>query len=401
VRLARGTIPTVVNGLDLLLLALLVLAGIAGYRRGFALQAFGFGGLLLGLLIAALLAPLAVRTVESPLARAGVAAALLLALAVLGNAAGWFVGVRARERARTTRLGRPDAVAGSAVALLASMLAIWFLALNLVNGPFPRVAEEIGSSAVVRALDAVLPEPPSLLAQARRLFNRFGFPDVFSGLPPPPGEPVPPPTQSEARAAVDAAAASTVRVVGRACDAVQEGSAFVVAPGYVVTNAHVIAGVTDPEVQPSGGPAIWARTVLFDPDVDLALLLVERTPGPPLPLAIEPLEPGAAGAVLGYPEGGPLDAGRAAVRRTMDALGRDIYGRGPVERLVLELQAEIRPGDSGGPFVLADGRVGGVVFAASASEPDLGYAIAAGEVQQALDRGVGETAEADTGPCLR
>lgn len=388
------------NGLDLLLLVVLVFAGFSGYHRGFTLQAFGFGGLLVGLLLGALLAPVAARAFESPGVQAGVAAPVLLTAGGLGNAAGWFVGVHARART-PSKLARADAVAGSAVAVIASLLAIWFVALNLVNGPFPRVASEIRGSAVVRTLDAALPEPPSLLAQVRRFFNRFGFPDVFTGIPPLPAEPVEPPTQAEARAAVDAAAASTVRVIGPACDAIQEGSAFVVADRYVVTNAHVVAGMDDPTVQAPGGGSTDALTVLFDPDLDLAVLRIGRTPGPPLDLATEALDRGAVGAILGYPQGGPLDAGRAAVRRTIDAVGRDIYGRGQIERLVVELQAEIRPGNSGGPFVLSDGRVGGVVFAASSGDDDVGYAIAASEVDDAVDEAVGRTNEVGTGPCLR
>jgi S1-C subfamily serine protease len=105
--------------------------------------------------------------------------------------------------------------------------------------------------------------------------------------------------------------------------------------------------------------------------------------------------------VLGYPGGGPLDAHRAAVLRTLDpAVGRDIYGRGEVERSVLELQTRVRPGNSGGPFVLSDGSVGGVVFAASSGDEDVGYAIAASELEEALARGIGSTDEVSTGPCL-
>ena len=388
------------NLLDVLLLALLVLAGVYGYRRGLALQVFGFGGLLLGLLVGALLAPVLAALVDAPAAQAGVAAAVLITLAGAGNAVGWMLGTRARERTRTTRLRSADAAGGSAVAIVASLLAIWFLALNLATGPFPTVADQIRGSAIVRTLDAALPAPPSLLAQARQFLNRLGFPDVFSGIPPVPADPVQPPSQVEARSAVEAGATSTVRVIGQACDAIQEGSAFVVADGYVVTNAHVVAGVSDPQVQSLVIGSETATTVLFDPELDLALLLVEETPGPPLRLATEALERGAAGAVLGYPGGGPLDAHRAAVRRTIEAVGRDIYGRGEVERLVLELQTRIRPGSSGGPFILADGRVGGVVFAASTGDEDVGYAIAASELQETLQDGVGATAEVDTGPCL-
>jgi S1-C subfamily serine protease len=387
------------NGLDLLLLVIVAVAGYTGYRRGFTLQAFGFGGLLIGLVVGALLAPLVAGGLDSTAARAGVVALIVLAIAAIGNAAGWFMGMRARART-SSRFGRADAVGGSAVAVVASLLAIWFLALNLANGPFPSLSAEIRGSAMVRGLDAALPEPPSLLAQVRRLFNRFGFPDVFSGIPPLPAAPVDPPSQAQARAAVDAAAASTVQVLGNACDLIQEGSGFVASDGYVVTNAHVVAGVDDPEIRTGAGGEEPADTVLFDPNLDIAVLHVGSTPGPPLPLATEPLDRGAPGAVLGYPGGGPLQAHRAAVRRSFDALGRDIYSRDQVERLVVELQTLVRPGSSGGPFVLADGRVGGVVFAASSSDEDVGYAIAASEVEDTIIKAVGRTTEVDTGPCI-
>jgi uncharacterized membrane protein required for colicin V production len=53
-----------VNGLDLFLLVLVVISGFTGYRRGFTLQAFGFGGLLVGLVVGALVAPAPARIVE-------------------------------------------------------------------------------------------------------------------------------------------------------------------------------------------------------------------------------------------------------------------------------------------------------------------------------------------------
>lgn len=388
------------NVLDLLLIVVLVLAGVSGYRRGLALQALSFGGLLLGLAAGALLAPVAAGLVESPVAQAGAATATLIVLAGLGDGVGWLVGARLRQRARATRFGQADAAGGSVVAVVASLVAIWFVALNLVNGPVPGVSKEIRGSAIVRTLDDALPEPPSLLAQVRHFFNRFGFPDVFSGIPPLPAEPVEPPTQAEARAAFDAAADSTVRIVGEGCGHVQEGSGFVAANGYVVTNAHVVAGVDEPFVQTQDDEASQqATTVLFDPDLDVAILHVGRTPGPALRLT--DAERGDAGAVLGFPGGGPLTPGRAAVLRTIEAVGRDIYGDGQTERSVLELQARIRPGNSGGPFVLADGAVGGVVFAASTTDGDVGYAIASDEVAPRVEEAVGETSEVSTGPCVR
>jgi S1-C subfamily serine protease len=89
------------------------------------------------------------------------------------------------------------------------------------------------------------------------------------------------------------------------------------------------------------------------------------------------------------------------VLRTLAVDGPDIYGTGEAERLVLELQAVVRPGNSGGPFVLADGTVGGVVFAASSSEDDVGYAISVEDVGPELDAVIGTTAEVGTGRCIR
>jgi S1-C subfamily serine protease len=60
----------------------------------------------------------------------------------------------------------------------------------------------------------------------------------------------------------------------------------------------------------------------------------------------------------------------------------------------------VRPGNSGGPFVLANGTVGGVVFAASTTDDDVGYAIAAGEVAPRVQQVVGTSREVDTGPCV-
>jgi S1-C subfamily serine protease len=67
---------------------------------------------------------------------------------------------------------------------------------------------------------------------------------------------------------------------------------------------------------------------------------------------------------------------------------------------VVELQTVVRPGNSGGPFVLSDGRVGGVVFAASSSDDEVAYALAVSEVEDAVGDALVAAAEAPTGPCI-
>ena len=389
------------NLVDLLVLLAVALSIFSGFRRGAVLQLTTYAGLLVGLTVGALLAPLVAGTVGDPAGQAALALATFLAVAGLGDGVGWYLGRRLWAAARRSRFSPVDSAAGSVVAVVAVLLATWFIGLNLVNGPFPSVAREIRDSAVVRGLDATLPHPPSILTEIRKFLNRFGFPQVFQDLPPAPAGPVKGPTQGETAVAARAATASTVRIVGRACDQIQEGSGFVVSDGYVVTNAHVVAGVGAPEVQQQGGGSESAATVLFDPSLDVALLHVTPSPGPAVSLLDGDVGRGATGAVLGYPGGGGLTVGPAAVLRELEAVGKDIYGRKTVRRTVYELQTKVRPGNSGGPFVIIDGRVAGLVFAASTTNSNVGYALTSKEVGDSVRPAIGRTRPVSTGPCTR
>jgi len=388
-----------VNLLDIVIILFVLLAAANGFRRGAALQLSTYVGLLAGLFVGALVAPRIAGVASSPLGRAALSLVVLLGLAAVGDGIGWAIGTRVWVAARQTMLGIVDSVAGSLVAMVAVLVAVWFLGWNLANGPFPSLSSEIRGSAIVRGLDHAFPRPPSIIAEVRQLFNRFGFPEVFEGLPPAPAGPVQGPTQGQAAALARKVEASTVRIVGQGCNAIQEGSGFVVAPNYVLTNAHVVAGVRSPQVQQQNGPSQSATTVLFDPRMDVAVLRVGNTPGNPLPLDGHDEGRGAKGAVLGFPGGGPLTVGTAAVRRDIQAIGRDIYGRSVVQRDVYELQAVIRPGNSGGPFVLFDGDVAGLVFAASTAESNVGYALTTPQIIPLVQQAKGRTGRVSTDGC--
>ncbi len=387
--------------LDLLLVIALVIAGVAGSRRGAVHQLSTYAGLGLGLVGGSLLAPRVAELASTTAGQAQLAVATLLVGGAIGDAVGWLVGARIRRRVRDQRVRRVDTVAGSVVSVGAVLLVVWFLALNLVTGPIAEVSRQIQRSAIVRGLASTLPEPPSLIGEARRFLNVLGFPDVFLGLPPLPAEPVPPPTDAEARRAFDQGADSTVQILEPACDRIQEGSGFAAAPELVVTNAHVVAGGDAPRVRLDGGASLAATTVVFDSALDVAVLRVPGLPADALPLASSEWGRGTTGAVLGYPEGGPLSGRRAAVRAVFDATGRDIYGSEPVRRRVYELQTVVRPGNSGGPFILTNGQVAGVVFAASTMDRTTGYAITSSEVRPLVSRATQVSTPVDTGPCDR
>jgi S1-C subfamily serine protease len=193
---------------------------------------------------------------------------------------------------------------------------------------------------------------------------------------------------------------STARVVTRACDTQVTGTAFLVAPGYLVTNAHVVAGGSTIRLS-SGDGVADAMVVLFDPNLDIALLYAPDVDGPALELADATPERGTLGAALGYEGGGPLVVLPAAVAGSYPATGRDIYDLDRVTRDILELRAQIQPGDSGGPLVLEDGTVGGLVFAESRTDPEVGYALSPETVRRAIEPGIGRTRAVDVGDCLR
>jgi S1-C subfamily serine protease len=103
--------------------------------------------------------------------------------------------------------------------------------------------------------------------------------------------------------------------------------------------------------------------------------------------------------VLGYPGGGDFKAVPAAVLAEIEATGRDIYNQSVTTRSVYEIQADVRPGNSGGPFVTPAGQVVGVVFSASVYLPNVGFALTGREVGPEIDRAQNAVAEVSTGAC--
>jgi S1-C subfamily serine protease len=386
--------------LDVLLLALLAGSVYSGYRRGAVLQVIGIAGLIVGVAAGVAAAPRIAQLAGSPASAVALVLGTVLVAGAIGNMLGWAAGSRLRRRTHDGALRHVDAVGGSVISAIALLLATWFLALNLADGPFPAVSRGLRDSEIVRTLDSALPPPPSLVGEASHLLALLGFPDVFVGLPQEPSPPVGPPNGAQARAASRAALPSTVEVLGSGCNQgfVNQGSGFVVGEALVITNAHVVAGTSEQWVQYAGVRTV-ATVVAFDPNLDVAVLRARGLDLAPLAVLRGEAGRGDAGAVLGYPGGGSLDAEAAAVRGVIEPVGRDIYGEGQVRRRVYEVQATIRRGNSGGPFVLASGRVAGLVFASSVADDEVGYAIVSSEFLPMLRNPATLTASVGTGAC--
>jgi S1-C subfamily serine protease len=308
-------------------------------------------------------------------AKTFVALLLLFVPAAVFAAAGRHLGAGMWRRLRRARFGGVDAAAGGIVAVGGAFVVVWVLASILVNSQFALVAGQINDSRVIRLVTDVMPPIPTALAPVERFLSDEGLQLVADGFIQLAG-PVPYPTSAEVRAGAGRAAPSTVKVVAVGCGEVQEGSGFAVGHGLVVTNAHVIAGTGSIRVQDAEGNYHIAEVALFDPEFDIAVLRVQGLSAPGLEIDPKLVGRGTKAVVLGHPEGGPLQVDAAAVRSEILATGLDIYGQEPTVRAVYELQALVRPGNSGGPLVEPDGLVIGVVFSRSPTDSRIGYALA-------------------------
>jgi len=386
------------NWVDVVLLVLVALSAVHGLRLGAAMQVLSFGGFWLGLFIGALLTPGFVHLVHAPVSKAVVAAVVTFGCAGLVGGLGRLLGARSASALHRLRLGPVDATLGVAVAVVATLVASWLVASILVSSRYTTFDAALHDSRILRAMDTVLPPPPSVFARITGFLNSEGFPTVFAGLPPQTAGPVALPSDAELRAAVLAAGASTVKIEGTGCGVEQEGSGFVVGPDMVVTNAHVVAGIRHPVV--IDGSGVHATVpVLFDPELDIAVLSVPGLHDPVLHLSASLVGRGTTGAVLGYPGGGPFTVQPAGVMASFEAVGLDIYNQAQTTREVYELQAVIRPGNSGGPLVEPDGTVVGVVFARSTTNGDVGYALASPPVLQEVERVGPGSPPVGTGGC--
>jgi S1-C subfamily serine protease len=388
-----------VNWVDIVVLVIVAISAVSGLRRGAALQLFSYGGFWGGLLVGALLTPVVASHVHSHTSKALVALVLVLGMAFLLGTLGSVVGIHSGAALRRIKLGPVDAALGVGVAVVATLLVVWIAGGLIGNSRFTGLASAVQNSRIVRALDNVLPPTPSVFAKVETFLGENDFPGPFIGLPPAIGQFVPLPGNSAYDRAVNSAAGSTVKVEGEACGLTQEGSGFVVAPDLVVTNAHVVAGVGYPQVIDTAGPH-RAGPVYFNPELDISLLRVQGLTEKVLPLDPNQVGRGQVGAVIGYPGGGPRTEVRAGVMASFNATGLDIYGNVEATRLIYEIDAVVRPGNSGGPLVEPDGNVIGVVFARSTVNNNVGYALASPAVLQRVRAAEGDTNRVSTQGCL-
>ena len=380
--------------LDWAILGFTALLALYGYAQGFlvgALSLIGFAvGAFLGTRIAPLLLHRGERSTYAPLFT------LVGALLVGGVCASGLeaFGGRLRNRLRLPGFRALDGLLGAVLTGCVALGIAWIAgAVALDSSSSPPLRSDIDGSKILRALDRVLP-PSRLVLGALSHFDPL--PTVHG----PAADVAAPSAAILASSGPRSARTSVVKVYGMACGLGIEGSGWVVAPDLIVTNAHVVAGERDTEIQLRGtGAAIPVTVVAFDVRNDLAVLRARALGLSPLRMAPDP-HTGESAAILGYPLDGPFRARAGRLGQTQQVDTQNAYGRGHVMREIAALRGMVKPGNSGGPLVDAQGRVLATVFAAitGTSRPG-GFAIPDSVVRAVVAQAAARDTGVATGHC--
>jgi S1-C subfamily serine protease len=392
--------------LDLLLLVVVAAFAVSGYRQGFIVGILSFFGFVGGALLGAEFGPdIAHALVGGQTQQEVVAVILLVSFAVIGQFVASAVGAAMRSTVTWHSATVADSVGGSVVSIASVLLIAWVVGSVMNGSPFPVVDQQVNNSLVLKTLDRFMPQPAkNMFSDFRRLLDSNSmYAEVFSNI----GEdrilaiPAPDPAVLN-NPGYQAARQSIVKVQGVApsCGELIEGSGFVISADHILTNAHVVAGVTQHQtVTTTTGRVLPATVVFYDPQVDVAVLDVPGLDLPPLQFGPQ-ANAGDDAVVAGYPlNAQSLQQAAARIGGSQEAVGANIYHTASVTRQVYEIRAVVEFGNSGGPLLSASGEVDGVVFAAATNVADTGYALTGAEVLPDARAGATATVPVSTQGC--
>src|SRR5215210_681586 len=379
------------NVLDVFIALFVVVTVLRGARTGFLAGVFSLVGVVVGASVGSRIAPSLMPEDGNPLYGAGITLGSIIAFSVLGEVIARSIGGSVKNRLTSPASETLDGLGGAALGFALSLVLVWVIGVfALQSPPLASLHPAVQDSRILQSLNERMPS--GLLTQA--VADLEPMPRIKGPEPEvaaPEGNIIKDPD-------VLAASARTLRVTGIACGFGVEGSGWVAGHNLVVTNAHVVAGETATRIQIGGaGRLLPAKVVVFDEKNDIAVLRVTGLGLTPLPLTAP--RPGEAAAVIGFPENGPLDIEPARTGATQRVISSDAYDRGPVERTVTSFRVYVRPGNSGGPAVNADGEVVATVFASRADSSNAGYGIPSQIVKHRLATATQRTQPVSTGKC--
>lgn len=384
--------------IDILIVLFLISAMFRGREIGLVQQLCSTTGFFGGLLLGAVLEPHTVQLAHTPVSRTFVTLTTTLGCAFLFLAIGEYFGIVLKQKVQSRRINSTDNTLGSVLSGVSVLIAVWLGAAILMRLPYPSLQLEIRESRIISSLTNSLPPAPDVIAGIGHLIDPNGFPDVFIGSEPNPPDKINLPSSSELTAAVNKAKTAVVKIEGRGCGGIVEGSGFVVGSNIVATNAHVIAGIRSPVIKDANG-VHTATPIWFDPNLDFAVLRASNLAGEALVFNTKHAANNTPAAVLGYPGGGGFTAEPASVLDEFTASGRNIYNQGRTERQIYEIAANIQQGNSGGPVIDRDGSVMAIVFAQSTTYDHVGYALAPWQPIEEIAQASAQNRAVSTGTC--
>jgi S1-C subfamily serine protease len=365
-----------VNWLDPLVLIWVALSAVVGFGRGLVAQALSFGGLAIGAIVGARLAPLFLDGGKSSpwVPIASLVGALIGA--VLLQVGGGLLGSAARQVLARGPLRLADSAGGAIVGAGVGLAVAWLAAVAALQVDRVSARGTVQDSAVLSGLVEVV--PPSTVLEALARF------DPLPVIAAQPDLDLPAPDPSVASSDVARrAATSVVKIHGVACGIGIQGTGWVIARGLVATNAHVVAGQDSPTVAAPNGQVIEATPVYYDASNDVAILEVRGLRPRALPLSSDP--PSREPVVLlGYPNDGALTAVAGTAGQPRKVVAPDAYGKRFRLRTVVPLRGKVEHGDSGGPVIDLEGEVVAMIFAAS-KRGGGGFGVALDPIVKALE----------------
>jgi len=384
---------------DIVLCVILLVALIAGIQRGLLASLGVLIGLAAGAVAAFWLMPIVNDAWPWQPWRPVAVVATGLVLLVVGASIGAAIGRLLRRGVDRIRLRWLDRLLGGVASIVVAALALSIVGSSVAATGTPYLSSALASSRVLGFIDAVTPTPVAAgIAQLRSAVLDEAIPQLGALLDLDVQPTAPPVALDDPALAEAAASVARVSGVAYACGRSSTGSGFVVAPDRVVTNAHVVAGVTTPIVELPGRTAREGTIVYFDPIVDLAVIAVPQLDAAPIPV-VPTLGPGTPGVVQGYPFGGPFTMVNAEVLSVGTVPVPDIYAEGASLREVYALAATVQPGNSGGPLLTAEGDAAGVVFARAEDDADRGYAMTTAELAPVVAQASALTGAVPSGRC--
>lgn len=387
--------------LDLILIGLVLGFAVSGYRQGFIIGAFSFigfvGGAMVGMFIAP---PVAGAIVSGDTERALLAIVIVFLTATIGQFASSTLGAVVRSHVTWEPARVVDAFGGSVASGLSVLIIAWLLGSLMTSMRIAVLKEQVNGSLVFQTVDSAIPNGVRALQKPFRDFvDSSEWPEVITSIG---GQNVPAPDESvTSDSRLKRARKAIVKVQGTApsCRKRIEGTGFVYARNRVMTNAHVVAGVTQElRVTDSNGVSHAARVVLYNSDRDIAILYV-----PDLDVGTLRFDYTAESRdnaiIAGFPKGHGYTMEPARIRIKQHVEAYDIYNRHKIVREGYAIRGKVQPGNSGGPLLTPDGRVYGVIFAAATDQEDTGYALTAEEVRRDAEDGSAATSKVSTREC--